>query len=379
MDSLLTRYDLARYETESVGAGLHNFHLLTTLLLRQLEPSPEQPIQLLQPLGGLMPTTQIEYDTLVFRIRQMGHILEASPNNITNGFNRRSRDNTVALTDATEQVYMFGTGFNANSGSSQAAYTAYTPAQTQGGWGSWTPAQPQGTIFGETSGGHGNATPEYTYYGGDGGDSSHAGTDSDTESSCGEEDTRPEGLSAQLNGPLSHLPDAEKEQHLYWAYKTTKGNWRKFMRKPVRKVRRYFRKEAEGGWKGKGKGQSKSKGKRLSGKGISAYVAELSDEAYEETFFGKGKGKGRGKGKGKRSSGKGMGSRKESCGPRRNRHEVLWKRWHVWQRVPPQTRLPSRDRQCQCRKSLCAKHLLRWHLHGTLDGHDQWGPACRRS
>ena len=156
--------------------------------------------------------------------------------------------------------------------------------------------------------------PEYTYYGGDGGDSSHAGTDSDTESSCGEEDTRPEGLSAQLNGPLSHLPDAEKEQHLYWAYKTTKGNWRKFMRKPVRKVRRYFRKEAEGGWKGKGKGQSKSKGKRLSGKGISAYVAELSDEAYEETFFGKGKGKGRGKGKGKRSSGKGMGSRKNPVG-----------------------------------------------------------------
>ena len=245
----------------------------------------------------------------------MGHILEASPNNITNGFNRRSRDSTVALTDANEQVYMFGTGINANSGgSSQAAYTAYTPSQAQGGWGSWNPAQPQGTIFGGTSGGYGNATPEYTYYGGDGGDSSHAGTDSDTESSCGECDTRPEGLSAQLNGPLSHLPDAEKEQHLYWAYKTTKGNWRKFMRKPVRKVRRYFRKEAEGGWKGKGKGQSKSKGKRLSGKGISAYVAELSDEAYEETFFGKGKGKGRGKGKGKRSSGKGMGSRKNPVG-----------------------------------------------------------------
>ena len=45
---------------------------------------------------------------------------------------------------------------------------------------------------------------------------------------------------------------------------------------------------------------------RLSGKGITACVADLTDDAYEETFFGKGRGKGRGKGKGKRSSGKGM-------------------------------------------------------------------------
>ena len=38
------------------------------------------------------------------------------------------------------------------------------------------------------------------------------------------------------------------------------------------------------------------------------YVADLTDDAYDETFFGKGRGKGRGKGKGKRSSGKRMGN-----------------------------------------------------------------------
>ena len=33
VDTLLTRFDLARYNTENVGAGLHNYHFLTTVLL----------------------------------------------------------------------------------------------------------------------------------------------------------------------------------------------------------------------------------------------------------------------------------------------------------------------------------------------------------
>ena len=69
VDTLLTRFDLARYNTENVGAGLHNYPLLTTVLLRALEPTGEQLIQLLQPIGGHMPTTQQEYDALVFRLR----------------------------------------------------------------------------------------------------------------------------------------------------------------------------------------------------------------------------------------------------------------------------------------------------------------------
>ena len=77
------------------------------------------------------------------------------------------------------------------------------------------------------------------------------------------------------------------------------------MRKPARKVRRFFRKP------GKGQGKQPRKGNtRLSGKGITASVADLTDDAYEETFFGKG----RGKVKGKRSSGKGMGNNKNPRG-----------------------------------------------------------------
>ena len=56
------------------------------------------------------------------------------------------------------------------------------------------------------------------------------------------------------------------------------------MRKPVRKVRRCSRKP------GKGQGKQPRKGNtRLSGKGITAFVADLTDDAYDETFFGKGR------------------------------------------------------------------------------------------
>ena len=114
VDTLLTRFDLARYETEKVGAGLHHYHLLTTVLLRALEPTGEHLIQLPQPLGGHMPTTQQEYDALVSRLRQTRHTLESSPGNIVNSLNSSHRDTSIEQIAITEldQVYMFGTGYS---------------------------------------------------------------------------------------------------------------------------------------------------------------------------------------------------------------------------------------------------------------------------
>ena len=49
-------------------------------------------------------------------------------------------------------------------------------------------------------------------------------------------------------------------------------------------------------------------GRRMSGKGISAYTMNLTEHEYEHMFFGgTGKGKGNGHSKGRRSSGKGKG------------------------------------------------------------------------
>ena len=83
------------------------------------------------------------------------------------------------------------------------------------------------------------------------------------------------------------------------------------MKKPVRRVRRSFRKKF---WqKGKGRGRT-GKGKRMTGKGLTALVAEMSDDEYETTFFSKGRRKGKGKSSGKRSTGKSFGRRRNPIG-----------------------------------------------------------------
>ena len=143
-----------------------------------------------------MPTTQQEYDALVFRLRQMGHILESSPNNIMNGLNRNHRD-TVAITES-KQVCMVCTGYEPTSQSSQPNYPA--------GWAA------QGSVFGGCSSSRGSATLDSSFLGDyDSGD----GTDSDTASSCGEADA---DFATSL-ATIAHLPDAEKEQYIYWAYR----------------------------------------------------------------------------------------------------------------------------------------------------------------
>ena len=52
IDSLLTRFDMAQSEAESVGAGMHNYHTLTTILLRVISIDQNQVINLLQPNSG---------------------------------------------------------------------------------------------------------------------------------------------------------------------------------------------------------------------------------------------------------------------------------------------------------------------------------------
>ena len=61
------------------------------------------------------------------------------------------------------------------------------------------------------------------------------GTDTDTESSYGENNYD--------YSDILHMDAEEQEQELYWTYKQHKGRFRRFMRKPVRKVRRFFRRK----------------------------------------------------------------------------------------------------------------------------------------
>jgi hypothetical protein len=89
------------------------------------------------------------------------------------------------------------------------------------------------------------------------------------------------------------LSTSEQAEELFWAYQHAKGRFRKFMRKPVRRVRRFLKR--------RGKGKGKHPG---------YYLTNLKDQEIENMFFGKG----HRKGKGKRSSGKGKGRRQNPKG-----------------------------------------------------------------
>ena len=78
------------------------------------------------------------------------------------------------------------------------------------------------------SGLHGNMHPESVFHGDEEYDS---GTDSDTVSSCGDRNYD--------YSDISNLPEEQQQQELFWAQEHAKGRWRQFMRKPVRRVRRF--------------------------------------------------------------------------------------------------------------------------------------------
>ena len=102
IDSLLTRFDMARHEAASVGAGMENYHILATILLRAVRVTAEQTMNLLQPNNGRMPINQQQYDALVNRLRAMGHILERSPENIMTGLHGRQQSTFMTLEDNTQ-------------------------------------------------------------------------------------------------------------------------------------------------------------------------------------------------------------------------------------------------------------------------------------
>ena len=75
-------------------------------------------------------------------------------------------------------------------------------------------------------------------------------------------------------------PEHEVEGLLFWAYNRAKSAWRHFTHKPVRRVRRFYRRKGKG--KGKGMGRRNGKG------AAAAFITESNDEELE-AFFGKGK------------------------------------------------------------------------------------------
>ena len=136
-----------------------------------------------------------------------------------------------------------------------------------------TIGQPSGAALGEnspganpwanwlgTGSGSASPTPQYHTYQHDIDD-----TDTETASTTGEID---------YNDPqFQNMTPHEVDNHLFWTYQRAKSNWRKHMRKPVRKVRKFLKR------KGKGRGKGKSR---------FSFLAEYTDEDLDNVFFGGG-------------------------------------------------------------------------------------------
>eukprot|EP00959_Pyramimonas_sp_CCMP1952_P078723 1645762-Pyramimonas_sp.AAC.1 len=72
----------------------------------------------------------------------------------------------------------------------------------------------------------------------------------------------------------TYLTEEQQAQWLFLGDQTHERRWRRFMKKPVRKVRRMARRTLEG--KGEGRSRGKGKRRRLHGRGILAFLASLT-------------------------------------------------------------------------------------------------------
>ena len=285
IDACLIRYRLIRWRAATGGAqAAMSWEGYTFFLLKAIGPSPQQLVQLLTPTGGRYPQTDAEFGALETQLRRIGHIVENSPHNL-GSYTRSQRHSNQHFaidgwtgdawpTDGDAQAYVVGQG---------------QPDPWAGGNDPWTvgaqQAPQQATAYTPP------ANAQQQQYLAGAADDDDEFTDSETDSSDAED------LDYAAMGLTTYTP-AQTDEHMYWQYRQAKKNWRSHMRKPTRRIRRFFKRR-----KGKGKGAPSAKGK---GKRRFAFLEAATTEEWDSQFYG---GKSRSKGK-RRTPGKGKGKGK---------------------------------------------------------------------
>ena len=264
IDGLLSRFLTLRYRATQGGNNMAmSWEGYSWLLLRACGVNQHQLLNILQPLQGRFPANEQEFTAMQLTLRRMGHILESAPHNVAAQLRTAPRGQTFFMDHASEPQAAPEDPWMQPG---QDPWAGSAPAAEQQ-WGEAAPAASP-TYYAP-------ATDDYV-------------TDTETASSWG--DQPPDGDEATIG-----MTAQQVDEHLFWAYQQAKSRWRRHLRKPTRRVRRFLRRS------GKGKG----KGKRRF-----AFLAELTDEQYDSVFFG---GKGKSKGK-RRSTGKGKGRRRNPLG-----------------------------------------------------------------
>ena len=257
IDALLQRFDAAQVRAQEHGGLQLSVQGAAWLLLRAIGVTDGPLMQLLQPIGGSLPTDAQQMETMRSGLRRMGHIIEGSPGNIASAL---------------------------RTGRGQSAYLAATedPNQWQEQWNNpqWHEPNP----WAENQAAYA-AAPSYAA------DvqsvpslMDESGTDTDTSSE----------IEDQVETDMPPELENDTTQRLWWAYSKAKREWRRHTGKPVRKFRRFAKRWASS----KGKGKS-SKGKRIH---TTALLAAM-----------KGAGKGKGKGEGRKGNPRGKNGEIMTC------------------------------------------------------------------
>ena len=289
IDSLLVRFDSVRTRAAEQGGAIVSIQGVTWILLRAVGITDQQLLQLLSPFNGLFPSTEAEFTQLKTSLRRMGHILERAPGNLREGLR-------------TATSHSAHTAFLAQEESWEPA--SWQTEELSGSWSPWLSGQ---HAFATRASAHPQMSDAYHAF-----EDEDIVTDSDTSS----------GSASSVELDASQDP-SRVAQDLFWAYRTAKHKWRKFMQKGTRTVRRYVkrftRRKGKGkGFKGKGKNSSATftvgKGKGQKGKHpVTALLADMNDMEVQEAMPAFRGHRSPGKGKGRRGNPKDLDGQTMRC------------------------------------------------------------------
>ena len=288
INAVLSRYEVVRQRAALEGQFTMPIGGCALQLFRAIGVGPQHMMTLLQPIGGQLPTNDLEFATVCQSLRRYGHIQENHPNNIgqaLQGAFRQARPGQY-FAEAEDQPAQ-GSSSHTYFGDTQTGRSSTAPLlynQDINPVPIWDAGDQR--VDGSHMPWHG---------GGQSADSSAAAypvdVESDPSSSATSSDYEDEDVDMD---DFYGETDADTAEAVYLQYRKAKRRWRRFTGRPVRRFRRGFKKFVRKG-KGKGKGHRKGKGKGF-----------MYTEEDVSAFLSKGGGKGRsskfGKGKGRRKN-----------------------------------------------------------------------------
>ena len=281
INMILSRYDLVRGRARNEGQFVMAVEGCAMQLLRACGTNPTQMMQLLQPLNYRLPNSEEEFTMMRDTMRRIGHVLEHSPNNIGQGLHGPTQARPGEYLTYQEPDQQTSPMF-LSTPTVSTVDPWHQPTQPNDApmYASWpapmhAPAQQTSLFGGAGPAEDTQATDEMFLVGGEDILWSDSGTDSDTSSDSGTEHID--------MSEYAHLTPAEASERAFLNYRFQKKTWRRLTKKPVRRVRRFVRKNYS-------RSSSYRPQRRTPGRSSSNY------RSYH--FGSKGKGKGKNKGKG---------------------------------------------------------------------------------